>query len=187
MNNEKSHKFCSYCSSSVSFRLPKDDNRKRIVCDKCGTIFYSNPKIVTGCLLTWEDKVLMCKRATEPQKGLWTLPAGFLENQETVEEGARRETLEEANARGQNLSFYMMCDLVHISQVYMIYKGDLVDGKFKPGIESEKVELFKEEDIPWKGIAFTVIAKTLKYYFEDRKKGQFRVHFDKIDKRKKTN
>ena len=183
MIKKPQQKYCSYCGSETSYRIPEDDNRERAVCDECGAIFYENPKVVSGCILEWQDKILLCKRATEPRNGYWTLPAGFLENNETVAEGALRETYEEANAKSKNIELFYMCDLRHISQIYMMYRGFLLDGKYSAGPESEKVELFTESEIPWGDIAFTVIEKTLKLYYQDKKKGNFSIHFDTIDPR----
>lgn len=171
------------CSSPVTIKIPEDDNRDRAVCDKCGTIFYENPKVVAGCLLVWDQKILLCKRATEPRSGYWTLPAGFMENYETVEEGALRETMEEAGAKSDNIKLFMLCNLPHISQVYMIYQGDLLNGKYKAGPESEEVKLFSKDEIPWSELAFAVIEKTIKAYYEDIEKGKINVHFDTIIKK----
>jgi ADP-ribose pyrophosphatase YjhB (NUDIX family) len=176
-------KFCSLCASPVSITIPEGDNRDRAVCDACGTIFYENPKVVAGCLLAWEGKILLCKRATEPRSGYWTLPAGFMENYETVEQGALRETMEEAGAKSNNIKLFMMCNLPHISQVYMMYQGDLLDGKYKAGPESSEVKLFSEAEIPWSELAFTVIEKTIKAYYDDIKKGKIKIHFDTIIKK----
>jgi ADP-ribose pyrophosphatase YjhB (NUDIX family) len=145
-------------------------------------IFYENPKLVSGCLLTWKDKILLCKRATEPRSGYWTLPAGFLENNETVEEGALRETMEEAGAKSNNIKLFLMCNLPNISQVYMIYHGDLINGKFSAGIESEEVKLFSQDQIPWDNLAFSVILKAIKLYYQDLKNGNMNIHFETIDK-----
>ncbi len=90
-------KYCGYCGEKVVYRIPDGDNRPRYVCDACSTVHYQNPRVITGCVVTWDQKVLLCKRAIEPRKGKWTLPAGFLENGETMEQGAARETREEAN------------------------------------------------------------------------------------------
>ncbi len=177
------HKFCSNCGSSVSIKIPSGDNRLRAVCDKCGIIFYENPKIVAGCLLSWKNKILLCKRATEPRSGYWTLPAGFMENHETVEEGARRETMEEAGAKSDKIQLFLMCNLPHISQVYMMYYGKLTDGIYEAGIESSEVRLFNKDEIPWQDIAFTVIEKTIKLYYEDVEKGNIDIHFDTIIKK----
>ena len=183
MIKKPQQRYCSYCGSETSYRIPEDDNRERAICDECGTIFYENPKVVSGCILEWQDKILLCKRATEPRSGYWTLPAGFLENNETVAEGALRETYEEANAKSNDIELFFMCDLRHISQIYMMYRGLLLDGKYSAGPESEKVQLFTESEIPWKDIAFTVIEKTLKLYYQDKKSGNFSIHFDTIDPR----
>ena len=181
--NKPIQKFCIVCGSPVEFKIPDDDNKERAVCTVCGHIHYQNPKVVSGCILEWEDKIVLCKRATEPRSGYWTLPAGFLENNETVAEGALRETFEEANAKSDSINLFFMCDLRHISQIYMMYHGKLLDGKYSPGPESEEVELFSESEIPWDDIAFTVIEKTLRLYYEDKKKGNFSIHFDTIDPR----
>ena len=137
-------KFCSACGSDrIERRIPDGDNLPRLVCAACGTIHYQNPKIVVGCLPEWEDQVLLCRRAIEPRHGLWTLPAGFLENGETVEAGAVRETLEEASARVVVGDLYTMISLPHISQVYMMFRAQLVDLDFGPGPESLEVRLFR--------------------------------------------
>ena len=182
-NQPIKQKFCSFCSSSVSIKIPDGDNRDRAICDNCGTIFYENPKIVAGCLLVWDNQILLCKRATEPRSGYWTLPAGFMENLETVEEGALRETMEEAGARSNNIKLFMMCNLPHISQVYMMYQGDLLGGKYEAGPESSEVRLFSKEDIPWDQIAFKVIETTIKAYYSDIEKGKINIHFDTIIKK----
>ena len=176
-------KFCILCGSATVFKIPKGDNKERAVCTACGHIHYQNPKVVSGCILEWEDKILLCKRATEPRSGYWTLPAGFLENNETVSEGALRETREEANAQSDDIKLFFMCDLRHISQIYMMYLGKLSKGEYSAGPESMEVKLFSESEIPWDDIAFSVIEKTLKLYFEDKKNGNFSIHFDIIDPR----
>lgn len=152
---------------------PNGDDRLRDVCSVCKTIHYENPKVVVGCIPQWEDKILMCQRAIEPRYGKWTLPAGFLEIGETVIEGAKRETLEEANARVNSLVPYALYNLAFIGQIYIMFIAQLSDPVFKPGYESLSVGLFKEHEIPWDDIAFKVVEKTLYKYFKDRKKGEF--------------
>ena len=174
--------FCSNCGEKVDLIIPDGDNRHRHVCGSCQTIHYENPKIVTGCIAEWQDKVLMCKRAIEPRHGLWTLPAGFMENSETNMQGAARETSEEANAQVDNMKLFSVFSIAHISQVYTMYRGDLVQGKASPGIESLEVALLKENEIPWQDIAFHVIAETLKLYYQDKKQGEFKTHYGDIIK-----
>ncbi|TCV90442.1 NUDIX hydrolase [Sulfurirhabdus autotrophica] len=169
-------KFCSTCGATVVLRIPEGDSIPRHVCIACHTIHYRNPKIVVGCLPVWEDKILLCRRAIEPRYGLWTLPAGFMENGETTAQGAMRETLEEANALVELKGLYTLINLPHISQVYMMFRGKLLDLDFSPGIESLEVALFREEDIPWNELAFTTIRDTLKHFFLDRKNGSFQFH-----------
>jgi ADP-ribose pyrophosphatase YjhB (NUDIX family) len=170
-------KFCSACGSAeIALRVPPGDDRPRYVCASCETVHYQNPKVVVGCLAEWEDRVLLCKRAIEPRHGLWTLPAGFLENGETIMAGASRETLEEASARVEIGDLYTVISLPQISQIYMMFRARLVDLDFGPGPESLEVRLFDEDEIPWDQLAFRTIGRTLRNYFLDRKLGRFPVH-----------
>ena len=166
-------RYCSECGSEVELRVPDGDDRDRYVCGVCGTIHYQNPKIVVGCVPEWQDKILLCRRAIEPRYGLWTLPAGFMENGETTQEGAARETREEANARVEVGELYTLFNLPHINQVYLVFRGRLLDLDFGPGAESLDVSLFREDEIPWEDIAFPVIKETLGLYFRDRANGGF--------------
>ena len=173
-------KFCSDCGANVTITVPEGDNRERFVCTDCETIHYINPRIVTGCLPVWEDRIMLCRRAIEPRRGYWTLPAGFLENGETIAAGAARETAEEANARVRDLELYTVFSLPHISQAYMFFRAELADLDFSSGEESLEVELFREEDIPWSELAFPVITESLEYFFADRKTGSFPVRSREI-------
>ena len=165
--------FCNNCGQKVVHLIPENDNRPRYVCNDCETIHYENPNIVAGVLPLIIDsdgteKVLMCRRAIEPRYGLWTLPAGFMENGETVEQAAIRESVEEANLILGSIDLYVVMSMPQISQVYMMYVGD-ADNQFSPGIESLETKLFSESEIPWSEIAFPVVTKTLERYFTDRK------------------
>jgi ADP-ribose pyrophosphatase YjhB (NUDIX family) len=165
-------KYCSNCGASVRLRMPPGDNRERHVCDECGIVHYQNPKVVVGCIPEWEDRILLCRRAIEPRHGLWTLPAGFMERGETTQAGAARETLEEANARVDIGCLYSLFNLPHIDQIYLLFRGRLLDLGFSPGEESLEVRLFSEADIPWDELAFQVVRETLKLYFRDRSAGR---------------
>ena len=177
-------KYCSHCGSAdLALKVPAGDSLPRFVCPACDTIHYQNPKIVVGCLPVWEDRVLLCRRAIEPRLGRWTLPAGFLENGETLGAGAMRETLEEANARVELLPLYALISLPQIGQVYMMFRARLLDLGFGPGPESLEVELFDEADIPWEEIAFRTIARTLRRFFLDRRLGAFGLHVSALERR----
>lgn len=169
-------KYCSNCGNEVVYQNVEGDTHKRHFCNKCNTIHYQNPKIVTGCLPIYEDKVLLAMRAIEPRVGFWNVPGGYMENGETVEEGAAREVMEETYGKVENLRLHMVYNIPRISQVYMHFLADLVDLNFSAGEESLEVELFEEKDIPWDQIAFPSSTFTLKRYFEDRKKGIEQVH-----------
>ena len=175
-------KFCSACGEKVSLLVPEGDNRQRHVCVGCKTIHYQNPKVVTGCIPEWEDKILLCRRSIEPRSGLWTIPAGFMENNESNMEGAAREAMEEANAELQAMSLFCVYSIPHINQLYTIYRGTLHQGKASAGEESEEVALLSEPEIPWNEMAFPVMAETLKLYYEDLSKGEFSIHHGEIRK-----
>jgi len=138
--------------------------------------------MVVGCIPEWEDRILLCRRAIEPHRGKWTLPAGFMENNETLPQGAARETLEEANARVEILDLYAAYSLPHISQVYLLFRAKLLDLDFSPGIESLEVKLFEERDIPWNEIAFQVIRTSLERFLLERRTGAPVFHTGKIDR-----
>lgn len=175
-------KYCSHCGETVAHRIPPGDTHKRYVCDSCGVIHYHNPKVIVGALPIYNEQVLLCKRAIEPRKGFWTLPAGFMENKETTLEGALRETIEEAGAQVINPEFYRLFDLPHISQVYVFYRGEVAEGKFSAGAESLAVKLFDEAEIPWESLAFPVVKQLLREYFEDSKKGEYPVRSSTIER-----
>jgi ADP-ribose pyrophosphatase YjhB (NUDIX family) len=177
-------KYCSACGSDrIERRIPPGDNVPRFVCDACGAVHYQNPKVVVGCLPEWEGRVLMCRRSIEPRYGLWTLPAGFLENNETIHAGALRETEEEARARVEIGALYTMISLPQISQLYVIFRAQLLDLDFAPGPESLEVRLFHEHEVPWEEVAFRTIGRTLRNYFMDRKLGAFPTRVSTMERR----
>jgi len=165
-------KFCSECAHPVTVAIPEGDNRPRYVCTHCGTIHYQNPKMVIGSIPVWEGggelQVLLCKRAIEPRHGYWTLPAGFMENEETTSQAAQRETEEEAGANVKLGPLFTLLNVAHVHQVHLFYLAELLDLDFAPGIESLDVRLFAEHEIPWDDLAFPTIHTTLELFFADR-------------------
>ncbi len=168
--------FCSHCGHPVELRNVPDDERPRHVCISCQTIHYQNPKIVCGCLATWQDRILLCRRAIEPRLGYWTLPAGFMENGETTLQGALRETWEEAQAHVTDAQLYCVFNIPSISQVYLMFRGEMTSEQHSSGTESLETALFSEKDIPWHSLAFPAVRSTLDYYLEDRKTNSYPLH-----------
>jgi ADP-ribose pyrophosphatase YjhB (NUDIX family) len=174
--------YCSQCGAPVALKIPPGEQLLRYVCDACQIVHYQNPKIVAGCIVEWEDRILLCRRAIEPQHGFWTFPAGFMENDETTEQAAVRETLEEAQASVDLLSLYAVFTLTHVNQVYLIFRAALRTPTFGVGSESLEVELVHPDKIPWDQLAFPVIQEALKRYVEDLRRGQFGLHVGQVER-----
>ncbi|MGB5473832.1 MAG: NUDIX hydrolase [Gammaproteobacteria bacterium] len=172
--------YCSNCGQPLVEKVPEGDSRTRHVCEACDIVHYQNPKIVAGCLPEWNGRLLLCRRAIEPRYGLWTLPAGFMENGESTEQAAARETLEEACARVVDLKLYGVFSIPHISQVYMMFRAQLESEVFGPGDESLEVKLFEEHEIPWEALAFPVVKRTLERYYSDIRNKHFPVYVENI-------
>lgn len=170
-------KFCSQCGTATLFEIPPDDSRVRAVCHNCGMIHYDNPKTIVGTIPTFGDKILLCKRSIEPCTGMWTLPAGFMENGESLVQGAARETLEEACATVEMIEpVYSLVDIPHIGQIHIFFRALLRENDFAAGHETTEVALFKHDDIPWDDIAFNSVRVTLKAYIADYATGKFTTH-----------
>jgi ADP-ribose pyrophosphatase YjhB (NUDIX family) len=170
-------KHCRNCGAAVVYRIPDDgDTRERAVCPSCDTIHYENPLNVVGTIPYWGEQVLLCKRNIEPRWGKWTLPAGFMELNETTEEGAARETDEEAGAKIRMEGLQSVLSVPRVGQVHLFYRAKLLSDRFDPGHETIEARLFTEEDIPWEEIAFKTVKETLVCFFEDRRRGRFDVH-----------
>ncbi len=196
--------FCSACGSGqLALEIPSGDNRPRRVCLSCGAVHYENPKMVVGTLVEVEGGLLLCKRAIEPRRGLWTFPGGFLELDESAAEGALRETYEEALARVALRRPFGHFDIPHIGQAYILFKASLesdaaasgggihaagvapgpsrpvpsVSPAFGAGEESLEVRVFSLESIPWEDLAFAVVRFALQLYVDDRQARRERYHY----------
>jgi ADP-ribose pyrophosphatase YjhB (NUDIX family) len=170
-------KHCRACGGAIRYQTPADDNRDRATCSVCSTIHYENPVNVVGTLPLWRDQVLLCRRNIEPRHGLWTLPAGFMELGETTEQGAVRETVEEAGAHIELEGLFSMINVVRVGQVHLFYRARMLDIDFVPGPETIEAQLFSEAEVPWQEIAFRTTRLTLEFYFADRRAGHFETHF----------
>lgn len=169
-------KFCTQCAAPVIYDIPADDNRLRAICSECAYIHYENPRLVVGCIAEWEGRILLCRRDIEPRHGFWTLPAGFMENGETTAEAAMREALEESCADiAIDAPFAMVC-ISHISQIHLFYRGQLRDGRFAAGEETQEARLFSAAEIPWDDLAFRSVSFALERYLQDRQNGNFTFH-----------
>jgi ADP-ribose pyrophosphatase YjhB (NUDIX family) len=155
-------------------KVPDGDDRERMMCVDCGFVHYDNPRIVAGAVCTWEGKILLCRRAIEPRVGYWTIPAGYLELNEAVQHGARREVVEESGAKVEINSFLGIFEIPRISQIYMIYHADMISPDLDPGPESLEAALFDWADIPWDELAFPSVRWALNVY-RDGKGPQFEI------------
>ncbi|MEM1151071.1 MAG: NUDIX hydrolase [Pseudomonadota bacterium] len=154
-------------SPNFKEEVPDGDTHLRRVCSHCSFIDYENPKIVAGSVVTAGEKILLCKRAIEPRKGFWTLPAGYMEKGETIEEAAAREAMEEACATIEIDSVLAMYTVARIAQVQIMFRARLVSD-FAAGPESLDVGLYDWKDIPWSELAFPTVVWALTHYAESR-------------------
>jgi ADP-ribose pyrophosphatase YjhB (NUDIX family) len=173
--------FCPACGQPVALKIPDGDHLPRHVCTACGIVHYENPRIIAGCVPEWEGKILLCKRAIEPRRGYWTIPAGFMENNEAVQDAAARESMEEALARVQIGSLLAIVNVLRAHQVHVMFRARLLDTDFGVGPESLEVGLYDESEIPWADIAFLSVEFALRRYLEDRRAGRELLHWRDID------
>jgi ADP-ribose pyrophosphatase YjhB (NUDIX family) len=149
-------------------------------------IHYKNPLLVLGCVPEWEDKILLCRRAIEPRLGFWTVPAGFMENGETLQHAAARECYEEALATVEIGSLLAVVSVTHASQVHVMFRARLIKPEFAAGPESLEVGLYTEAEVPWADLAFPSGEFTLRKYFSDRAVGRDDHHFTELSRRLKA-
>jgi ADP-ribose pyrophosphatase YjhB (NUDIX family) len=173
--------FCPNCAARLERRIPDGDHLPRHVCTSCGTIHYRNPKIVAGCVPEHAGRILLCRRAIEPRRGYWTIPAGFMELGETLQQAAARECREEALARVEIGDPCAVVHVLHAEQVHVMFRASLADGGFGVGVESLDVGLIDERDVPWGELAFMSVVLTLRSFFADRAAGRSRLHFHTIE------
>jgi ADP-ribose pyrophosphatase YjhB (NUDIX family) len=161
--------------------IPPGEDRERSVCAHCSFIDYRNPKIVVGSVATWDEKILLCRRAIEPRKGFWTLPAGFLETGESVEDGALREAFEEARARLDLDRLLAVYSVPRIAQVQIMFRARLIAPDVAPGPESAAVRLYPWAEIPWPEIAFPTVGWALRHFYESRARTDFAPYSNPVE------
>jgi len=172
--------YCNQCGGTLTRMIPPDDNRMRDVCTHCGAVHYQNPRNVVGAVPIWRDRVLLCRRAISPRHGKWTLPAGFMELGETTEQGALRETQEEAGVAIRMQSLYTVLSVAHVDQVHFFYLAQVLSPELDPGPETLEARFFTLADIPWNELAFHTVSTTLRHYAQDCQTGVFAVHHGHI-------
>ena len=176
IKNEGRVVFCSNCGAKLKMRIPEEDNRVRAVCDACNTIHYENPKIIVGSVTTYKNQILLCRRAIEPKLGLWTLPAGYMELNESTSEGAMRETFEESGANITLKRLFAIHDLPFLNQVHIFFLAEMNSPKLDPGSETLEARLFTVDEIPWSELAFRTVGRTLEFFIEKDRYNKNHVH-----------
>jgi ADP-ribose pyrophosphatase YjhB (NUDIX family) len=175
--------FCSNCGSRVVLKVPQGDFLPRHVCDSCGSIHYLNPKVVVGSVPEYEGRILICRRGIEPRLGFWTVPAGFMENDETLEAGAAREAVEEAQIQVEIGSLLLLANVTSARQVHVFFRSRMLTPHFGPTHESLEVKLVLPHEIPWDDLAFPSTEYALRRYVEDRAAGVERHHVAEMQRR----
>ena len=172
----RQQKFCSQCGTLNVHRLLEGDNRERDLCENCGAVHYQNPRLVVGTLPILNDKILLCLRAIEPRANTWTLPAGFMELGESMNEGAERETQEEAGVRIELGQLYTVINIAHVDQVHVYFLANALGPELDPGPETLEARWYGLDEIPWDNLAFKSVSTTLKHYLRERETGHFGTH-----------
>ncbi len=175
--------FCSQCGARLTVRVPPGDHLPRYVCDACGTIHYQNPRLIVGCVPEHEGKILLCRRAIEPRRGFWTVPAGFMENGETLQQAAARESREEALVEVEIGSLLSVVHVLHAHQVHVFFRASMPRAEHGAGPESLETALVRPEDIPWQDLAFPSTEFSLRRYLEDRAAGRDAHYFAALERR----
>ena len=168
--------FCSNCGAKLKMKIPEEDNRIRGVCDACNTIHYENPKIIVGSVTTYKNRILLCRRAIEPKFGFWTLPAGYMELNESTSEGAMRETVEESGANITLKRLFAIHDLPFLNQVHIFFLAEMNNSELNPGSETLEARLFAVNEIPWSELAFKTVGKTLDFFIKKDRYNKDHVH-----------
>ena len=166
------------CGHAIKRQVPTGDHRERLMCSACGFIAYDNPKILVACIASWQDKVLWMKRATAPQRGCWAIPSGFMESGETPEQAAARELHEETGALidPDGLSLYLIGSIPEISEVYLVYRGELAEPHYGPSEEATEVELYTQTDAPWDEFAYPDVAEFMQQFYLDHESRSYGVY-----------
>ena len=175
--------YCSNCGTRVVLKVPEGDFLPRHVCPNCGTVHYLNPKIVVGSVPEYQGRILICRRGIEPRHGFWTIPAGFMENDETLEAGAAREAKEEARIQVEIGSLLLLANVTHARQVHVFFRSRMLTPEFGVTHESLEVKLVTPDEIPWDELAFPSTEYALRRYVEDRAAGQERHHVAEMHRR----
>ena len=175
------YKYCPMCGELLVDKKPEGDTRARQVCERCGFVRYVNPIPVVGTLPICGERVLLCRRAIEPRKGKWTLPAGFMEARGALLEGALRETFEETGTHARGGRLFTVIDVPYASQIHFFFLAELDSLPAAPGSETIEQRFFREDEIPWDEISFTTVKTTLEHYFADRRENAVRQHLYRLD------
>lgn len=170
-------KYCSSCGALLKFEVPKFDTIPRHICSSCGIIHYKNPRVLVSCLATWGDKALWMRRADEPRRGYWAVPAGYMEEGESLQEAAARELFEETCVRldPQSLVLYAVGSVTHINQVYVSFRAELPTPEFGCGPEALEVALFSHDELPRDQLAFPQTQAAIDNFYLEMPKGEFGV------------
>jgi ADP-ribose pyrophosphatase YjhB (NUDIX family) len=175
--------FCSNCGNRVVLKVPEGELLPRHVCPNCGTIHYENPKVVVGSVPEYQGRILICKRGIQPRLGYWTIPAGFMENDETMEAGAAREAVEEALIKVEIGGLLLLANVTSARQVHVFFRSRMLTPDFGVTHESLEVKLIDEREIPWDDLAFPSTEYALRRFVEDRAAGVERYHVAEMQRR----
>lgn len=176
-------KYCHCCAAPLESMLNRNDHLYRLTCSKCGEIHYENPDILVSCFVTWEKKLLWMRRATEPYKGKWAFPGGFMEMGESPHQAAARELFEETGALidSDELKLFQIGHILDIDQIYLVFRGELKEPKFHTSEEAEEVALFAQTEAPWSNCANPEIEQSVRSFYRDLARNKYCVYESELN------
>ncbi len=166
----ENYKFCPMCGGELAERLLKAGEPKRLVCIRCGFVFYIDPKLAVLALVPYQGGLVMVRRSIEPGYGLWVVPGGFVDVGEKVEEAVVRETQEEAGLLVRVVRLLNVHSYRHSRTVVLSYITEYLAGELAAGDEELEARVFGPTEIPWEEIAFSSTRDALKEYLDLQEK-----------------
>ena len=169
--------YCPECGGPLLRHVVGSEPRNHWFCQRCQTPHYNYPRVVVTAFVAYGDRLLWVQRGLPPQRGKWAIPGGFLEQGETLAEGAARELHEEAGIllSPHQLQLYMTGSITFINQLYMGFRATVATDDCLPGVESMDCRFFTRDECPWDQLAYPQVNDSIRQAYDDLDSGSFEV------------